>query len=348
MKHTLFYLGHPAHFHLYKNVILSLPENNFTVVIKSKDVLEKLLKEHNIKYINVDTVSASKKEKSKFSILSAFAGRMWKLAGIIRKNKVKILAGSAAELGVLGKLLNIPSCIFFEDDFEKVAPFARIAGPTATYLICPDCCSAWKWNYKKTGYNSYHELAYLHPDHFTPDASKVASLFDLTKRNFILRFSELGAYHDVGKTGITDELALELIALLKPFGNIYITSERPLDPKFEQYRIAIKASDIHHALYYADMFIGDSQTMTAEAAVLGTPAVRFNDFVGELGYLEDLEHTYGLTYGIRTENASQLPLKIKELLEIPDLKKEWGKRRAKMLSEKCNFALWMQQFLERL
>ncbi len=35
--------------------------------------------------------------------------------------------------------------------------------------------------------------------------------------------------------------------------------------------------------------------MIAEAAVLGTPSIRFNDFVGKLGYLEDLEHKYGLT-----------------------------------------------------
>jgi uncharacterized protein len=273
---------------------------------------------------------------------------MWKLGKIIRKNKVKILAGSAAELGVLGKIMGLPSCIFFEDDFEKVKQFAKIAGPTATYLICPDCCSAWKWDHKKTSYNSYHELAYLHPDHFTPEVAKVASLFDLDKKNFILRFSELGAYHDVGKTGITDELALELIALLKPYGNIYITSERPLPEKFESYRIAIKASDIHHALFYADMFIGDSQTMTAEAAVLGTPAVRFNDFVGELGYLEDLERTYGLTYGIRTKDAALLPVKIKELLQVPDLKREWNLRREKMLAAKCNFAQWMLRFLEKV
>jgi predicted glycosyltransferase len=48
------------------------------------------------------------------------------------------------------------------------------------------------------------------------------------------------------------------------------------------------------------MYIGDSQTMTAEAAVLGTPAIRFNDFVGELSYLEELEYTFDLTYGIKT------------------------------------------------
>jgi predicted glycosyltransferase len=345
MKKTLFYLGHPAHFHLFRNVIQSLHPDEYIVVIKSKDVLEKLLKEQNISYINVDKISASNKEKTKLDIALAFGGRIVKLFSLIRKHKIKILAGSAAELAVLGKLMHIPSCIFFEDDFEKVAPFAKIAGPTATYLICPDCCSAWKWNHKKIAYNSYHELAYLHPDHFTPDRSRINGIFKEGEKNFILRFSELGAYHDDGKTGITDSLALELIELLKPHGNIYITSERPLTAQFEPYRIAIKASDIHHALYYADMFIGDSQTMTAEAAVLGTPAIRYNDFVGELSYLEDLEHTYQLTYGIRTKDTDQLPLKIRELLAIPMLKEEWQKRRAKMLEDKCNFAVWMKNFL---
>lgn len=29
--------------------------------------------------------------------------------------------------------------------------------------------------------------------------------------------------------------------------------------------------------------------MAAEATILGTPSIRFNDFVGKLGYLEELE-----------------------------------------------------------
>lgn len=258
--------------------------------------------------------------------------------GIILKNKPQRLVGSAAELAVLGKLLNIPSFILFEDDFEKVSFFARIAGPTATYLICPDCCSAWKWNHKKIGYPSYHELAYLHPNHFTPDRERVEKIFDLSKRNFILRFSDLGAYHDVGKTGITDALARRLIAQLNVHGKVYLTSERPLSPEFEPYRIHIRASDIHHALFYADIFIGDSQTMTAEAAVLGTPAIRYNDFVGELSYLEDLEKNYQLTTGVLTKNKEKLFDTVEKYLSDKDLKKEWSVKRQKMLDQKSDFS----------
>ena len=99
-------------------------------------------------------------------------------------------------------------------------------------------------------------------------------------------------------------------------------------------------------LYCSDLCIGDSQTMAAEAAVLGTPSIRFNDFVGELGYLEELEHKYNLTYGIKTSNPEKLFEKIDELLAIPNLKETWQKRREKMLSEKIDVTAFMVWFIE--
>jgi predicted glycosyltransferase len=214
-------------------------------------------------------------------------------------------------------------------------------------LVCPNCCSAWKWNEKKIGYNGYHELAYLHPDHFKPDINKVSSIFDFKRKNFILRFAQLTAYHDVGKSGITAQVAQQLIDLLLPHGNVFITSERPLEAQFEKYRIQISPLDIHHALYFADMYIGDSQTMTAEAAVLGTPAIRFNDFVGELSYLEELEHVFHLTIGIKTNEPEMLIEKIKELLNMPDLKEVWVIRRKYMLDKSINFAELMTTLIEK-
>lgn len=342
----LFYLGHPAHYHLFKHVIRAFRPEEVVVLIKSKDVLEQLLIEDGVAYINVDKKTGVKTVGNTFAIAKKFGKRMFSIANVIRQVKPTLLVGCSAELALLGKFYRIPSCAFFEDDLEKVKSFAWLAGPTATYLICPDVCSAWKWEKRKTGHKSYHELAYLHPDHFTPDFSLVSHIFEKGTRNFIIRFSELGAYHDANKQGITDELALTLIGKLKPHGRVYITSERPLPSQFESYRISIKSSHIHHALYFADMFIGDSQTMTAESAVLGTPALRFNDFVGELGYLEDLEHAYGLTFGFRTTDRDGLLKKLDELLKETNLKDQWQQRRLKMLNNKVNFANWMITFLK--
>lgn len=336
----LVYLGHPAHFHLFKNTIRELEKQNVrsVITIKSKDVLETLLRDSNFEYINVSP-------NAKGGSMKAFAARLLSLSRIVRKTKPKMLIGSAAELGILGKAFGIPSYIFFEDDFEAVKRFAKIAGPTATKLVCPNCCSAWKWGHKKIGYNSYHELAYLHPNHFTPDREKVEHIFPADTKNFILRFAQLTAYHDVGKSGITTETAQKLIDILAPHGRIHITSERELEPQFERYRIAIPALDIHHALAFADMYIGDSQTMTAEAAVLGTPALRYNDFVGELSYLEELEHKYELTFGFKTSQADTLLAKTRELLSIPSLHSEWQKRRQEMLSENIDMSLFMTKLV---
>ena len=103
---------------------------------------------------------------------------------------------------------------------------------------------------------------------------------------------------------------------------------------------------MHHALAYADLYIGDSQTMAAEAAVLGTPSLRFNDFVGKIGYLEELEHQYGLTHGFKTNEENKLLLKIKELVNDPNIKNEWANRRQKMLEDKIDLTALMIWLIE--
>ena len=54
-KHYLFFLGHPAHYHLFRCTMeeLRLQGNRITVMIKSKDILVDLLDAAGIEYINV-------------------------------------------------------------------------------------------------------------------------------------------------------------------------------------------------------------------------------------------------------------------------------------------------------
>ena len=189
---------------------------------------------------------------------------------------------------------------------------------------------------------------------------------DVTKPYFILRFSSLNAHHDAGIKGINAEIAQRLIDILKPHGTIYITSERPLEPQFEQYRIRINPLDMHHVMAFASLYIGDSQTMAAEAGVLGVPFVRFNDFVGRIGYLRELEDVYELGYGI---HASELPSDssirkkdgsvqpsgvealyktVKQLIAMnaEERKQLYQSRRQKMLSDKIDCAKFLTWFVE--
>ena len=336
----LIYMGHPAHFHLFKNTILLLKKEGHEVkiLIKKKDILENLLKNQGWDHVNINP---EERGDSKFSIAKALLKREFEFLKIARNFKPQLMAGTSAEITHIGKLLGIPSIVVNEDDAAVVPLFAKIAYPMATKILAPDCCDCGKWNSKKHSYNSYHELAYLHPNNFIVNAEKVKAYIQ-EENFFIMRFAKLTPHHDEGRKGIDLIIAKKIISILEPHGRVYITSERALEPELENYRISINPLEIHHAMAMAKLYIGDSQTMAAEAAVLGTPAIRFNDFVGEIGYLEELEHRYALTYGIRTSNPDNLYKLLSDLVNNPNLSSEWKKKKEKMLGEKIDFAEYMK------
>ena len=199
---------------------------------------------------------------------------------------------------------------------------------------------------KATKYNSYQELAYLHPNHFRPDKSIVEKYFSSDQDYFLIRFAKLTAHHDDGIKGINAEIAQKIIDVLEPYGKIYITSERELESQFEPYRINIDPIDVHHVMAFAQIYIGDSQTMAAESGVLGVPFVRFNDFVGRIGYLRELEDVYQLGYGVKTNEVDRLYSTVEELLNMKMRKEVFAERRQKMLSEKIDYAQFLTWFIE--
>ena len=93
---------------------------------------------------------------------------------------------------------------------------------------------------------------------------------------------------------------------------------------------------MHHVMAFASLYIGDSQTMAAEAGVLGIPFIRYNDFAGRIGYLKDIEENYGLGFGIKPGNQEILLGKVNELLNTKDIKTLWEAKRKKMLGDKID------------
>ena len=106
------------------------------------------------------------------------------------------------------------------------------------------------------------------------------------------------------------------------------------------------APGLQQVLANASMLISDSQSMTMEAAMLGIPSIRFSDFAGRISVLEELEHKYGLTYGIPTNLSERLFDKIDELLTFPDLEMEFQRRREQMLNDKIDVTAFLIWFIE--
>lgn len=344
----LIQLSHPAHFHLYKNVAQNFMRDGHKVfiLIKTKDILEDLLKQSGLPYYNI---LKEAHRKSKFGMLWDMLVRDWRILRFVKKHKIDLLTGSTVEVAQVGWLTRKYRVNTGEDDMNVVPLFPKMAGPFMGTILSPRVCNNYSLEPYSVKYESYHELAYLHPNHFQADKNVVEKYFSADTPFFILRFSSLNAYHDAGIQGINTEIAQHLIDILKPHGRIYITSERELEPQFEPYRIKINTLDMHHVMAFSTLYIGDSQTMAAEAAVLGVPFVRFNDFVGRIGYLNELEDVYQLGFGIKASEegaADKMYKVVEEILSMPNLKEKWESRRQKMLSEKIDYAQFLTWFIE--
>lgn len=363
---VLIQLSHPAHFHLYKIVAKNLIEdgNKVLFVIKSKDILETLLQNAGLPYVNINQHAH---RGSKLGILWDMFVREWRIIKLCRKHKIDLITGSTPETAHVSWLLRLHGVNTGEDDAAVISMFIKIAKPFIDGYVAPDSCEMGSVESKTSHYPGYHELAYLHPNHFTPSHDVVKGYgIDVTKPYFVMRFASLNAHHDNGIKGINTEVAQRLIDILSPHGQIYITSERPLEPQFEQYRIKINPLDMHHVMAFASLYIGDSQTMAAEAGVLGVPFVRFNDFVGRIGYLRELEDVYELGYGVhasplpkespirRADDSAQpsgveaLYERVEQLVAMPaeERKAVYQERREKMLSEKIDCAKFLTWFIE--
>lgn len=358
------FLGHPAHFHMLKIAAANLLRkgHNVQFVIKKKDILEKLLIDAGYTYTSI----REGRTNGVAGLIKSVVGMELNMCQFLKKNKINILIGSTLSFAS-SKIMHVPTVIMGEDDSDVVPKYAKMVYPWASTILTPTVCDNGKWNGKSTKYPSYHELAYLHPNHFTANKSVVNGYgIDTNKPYFVLRFASLNAHHDDGIRGINTEIAQRLIDTLSPHGQIYITSERELEPQFEPYRIRINPLDMHHVMAFASLYIGDSQTMAAEAGVLGTPFVRFNDFVGRIGYLRELEDVYQLGYGIHATPLSEdssirrndgtvqpsgveaLYQAVEKLVTMPaeERKHIFAQRREKMLSEKIDYAKFLTWFIE--
>ena len=341
-----FYLGHPAHFHLLKNVYVNLQQKGHECrfVIKKKEMIVDLLKDHGFNYSYL--AAKERKKKNKFALGWTMIRQDMNLLKLCLKEKPDLGIGTSEHFSHIGTLLRFPSINLNEDDADAVPLYAKVAYPLASVILSPVSCRNGKWEYKTIKYESYHELAYLHPNHFTPDNHVIKKYFSPDEKFYLIRFSGLYAHHDVGNAGINLSLAQKIISAIIPYGKVYITSERELEPELEKFRIIINPSDIHHVMAFAQLLVCDSQTMAAESGVLGTPFIRYNSFVDRLGYLKELEEKYQLGYGIKAGDETKLLETLQLILIQPGYKKDNLERRLKMLKDKFDLAKYLTWFIE--
>lgn len=333
---------HPADVHVIKNFIWVMEKKGHEVLVtaRQKDVATNLLDAYNIKYTTI-----SKAKKGLLNLGMELITRDLKLFNIARKFNPDILIGLMnPSVTHIARVLNRKSIMFTDTEHEKLINYASF--PFVSCICTPECYTK-DLGKKQVRYNSYHEVAYLHPNYFTPNPAVLEEMGISENDTFtIMRFVSWGASHDVGQSGLTIEDKRNAVKAFEKYGRVLITSESPLPPEFEKYRITVPPEKIHDLLYYATLLYGESSTMASECAVLGTHAIFVNTL--RLGYTDEEEEKYGLVYNFNDEMTmgKESLKKALELLNISDLRQKGKKKGELLLRDKIDVTAFMVSFVE--
>ena len=337
-------IGHPAHVHLYRNFYKEMiaKEHEILVTVKDIPIAKRLLMNYGIPFKDIGKKGNSIIGKGFKQLI--FDALLLKLA---YSEKIDIGLGTSITNSHVSRLSPMKSIVSNDDDDDAASLMTNFAHPFANCLLSPDVLKGKRRKKDTVFYAGYHELAYLHPKRFTPDPT-VLNKAGLTcdETFFVMRFSAFKAHHDVGVKGLLLENKIYLAKYLSGFGKVFITTEGEIESELKQYQLKIPPHEIHSFMSYAKLFVGDSQTMTSEAAMLGVPALRCNSFAGRISYLEEQEQKYGLTYSFHPDDFDNMMLKIKELINNPDTGREWREKREKMLSDKIDVTAFIVWFVE--
>lgn len=340
--HILCDISHPHDVHVFRNPIKLWQEcgHQVTLVARDKDLTVPLLDDYGYDY---QTLSRARRGLLGLSL--ELLEHEWRLYQRCRRNPPDIFIEVGGTFIVhTAKLLRRPSVVLYDTEHAKLAN--AITYPFATY-VCTPACYQGDIGANHIRYEGYQELAYLHPNHFSPDPNVLAEIgLNPNDTFFIVRFVNWAASHDVGQRGFSLAGKIKLVQTLNQHGRVLITSEDPLPEALKGYRISLSPTKIHHLLAFATLYIGEGATMVSESAVLGVPAIFVSPF--GLGYIDEQEKHYGLCYTISDQSEEKAIAKAITLIQSPNLKATWQAKRDRLLSEKIDVTAWLVDFVEQV
>jgi len=335
-------IGHPAHVHLFKHFAWEMQAKNHEIFFTCRD------KEFEIYLLEKCGFKYKLFGKKYFTKI----GKMWGLiefdikaflAGLKFKPDIFLSHGSMY-IAHAAFLLRKPH-ISLEDtfNFEQI----NLYKPFTEVILTADYEHPLTYDEKVISYAGYHELAYLHPNRFTPDRSVLNELGVKEDQKYvIMRFVSWQATHDAGHSGLSLENKVRAVRIFEKHARVFISSEADLPEKLKSNKIPIEPDRMHDAIAFASMLFGESSTMAEESAMLGVPSIYLFD--NSTYYTMHLEDKYGLLFNY-TENNNDQEKSIQKGLEIltqKNIEELWNSKRDKLLKDKIDVTAFLVWFVE--
>lgn len=327
-------IGHPAHVHLFKNFANIFQGKGHTVLftVRSSECEIELLKAYDFKYYVL-----GRKHRSMAGKIIGIVKFDLKLLSVAMKYRPDIfLSHGSIYAAHVAAMVRKPH-ISLEDsgNMEQI----RLYRPFTKAILTPDILNEQLGD-KQIRYKGYHELCYLHPKYFQPDADvkKLLGIKD-TEKYVIVRFVSWKATHDIGEGGFSDAEKVELIERLAARFRVFITAEGTLPDEFKKFRLSIPPQLLHHVLAFAEIVISEGATIASESGLLGSPSVYYSSIARS--YLEDQEK-YGTVHNFRPGNG--IMQKIDKIISSD--KNDYKVKSQKLIADKIDVNAFMVWFIE--
>jgi len=320
--HYLFFTNTPAHVHLYRNAVAELLDrgDEVTILAREDECSTALLDWYDLPYRLYGRLGSGK--RSLVRRLPVWAARIVREA---RRVDPDLVFGIGPYAALAGAVTRTPTVLVTDSEPTLDGTLSR---PFVTAILTPE---AYRRHLgpKHFVFRGFKESAYLHPAVFRPQVDVHEALgLDADEPFAIVRFNSFAGHHDFGKRGFTRAQRRTLLETLAESVTTFVSDEAgrmDLDD-LPARRYDLHPALIHDALAGAELLVADTQTMVTEAALLGTPAVRSNSFVGadDMGNFLSLEAA-GLVENVRA--FDEVLDAVTTLLADDDRAETWARRR---------------------
>ncbi|MFM7814651.1 MAG: DUF354 domain-containing protein [Flavobacteriales bacterium] len=335
-------IGHPAHVHLFKNFarVMTQRGHEFLFTCRQKEFEIELLDSYGLQHI-----SFGPKYKGLMGKLWGMLKFGWMEYRVARRFKPDFFLSHGSIYAAHASFLYGKPHISLEDtyNFEQV----RLYLPFTKYVLTADYAHPLSNHPKNRSYAGYHELAYLHPNHYQPNKEVLKQLGLQPGDAFvILRFVSWSATHDIGHKGISMEMKRKAIEEFSKYARVFISSESELPEEFRSYQLKMNPQDLHDALFFASLVWAESFTIPAECSVLGTPSIIMHN-TSSL-YLKEQEEKYQLCFNFSEslEDQERAIAKGIEVLSAEGNRGIWEERRNRLLKDKIDLTDYLVWFFE--